>query len=77
MKVNGDLDLIGDINIGGQAKSLKIEHVSSLPTVTSPDESRLVYNQTNKKIYYNNGTAYTDISQGDYINYLHVNSFSP
>ena len=77
MKVNGDLDLIGDINIGGQAKSLKIERVSSLPTVTSPDESRLVYNQTNKKIYYNNGTAYTDISQGDYINYLHVNSFNP
>lgn len=77
MKVNGDLDLIGDINIGGQAKSLKVERVSSLPSVTSPDESRLVYNQTNKKIYYNNGTAYTDISQAAYINYLHVNSFNP
>lgn len=77
MKVNGDLDLDGDILIGGQAKSLKVEHVSTLPAIVLNDESRLLYNQTDKQIYFNNGTQYKNITQSPLLNFLHIDSVDP
>ncbi len=74
MKVNGDLDIVGDISVGGEAKNLKVEHVSSLPTFISNDESHLVYNQTDKQVYFNNGVEYKNIALLIKDNYLEIQS---
>jgi len=53
MKQYGDIELQNS-----QILNLRVDRRDTLPSFTADDESRLVYNNTDNTLYFNNGIAY-------------------
>ncbi len=56
MQYFGDIELIN-----GKIINLKVDPVTVLPDFTTDDESRFVYNLTDKTVYYNNGAEWAPL----------------
>jgi len=56
--------LEGDLNFDlNEAINFKIERVSALPTWTSDDEGRIIYVESNDKLYFGNSAGWVELSQ--------------
>ena len=69
------MQYIGDIElINGKIINLKVDPIIDLPIFSEDDEGRLIYNITDKSLYFNNGTSYSPLQVASQTSYPLVQS---